>query len=115
MKSLPPSGIQTENKKHQYWTESFQVDLIDRHFSDKGVEDVEILEDATEDGHPLRILCLKETDYVMKVMASWITLDELEGGNTKCNYKGRYGESIVTFFQISAAIWISLLLPYSGI
>ena len=51
----------------------------------KGVEDVEILEDATEDGKPLRILCFKETDYVMKIMASWTTLDDLKEANTKRN------------------------------
>ena len=32
---------------------------------------------------------------MMKIMTSWITLDELEGGDTKRNYKGRDGESLV--------------------
>ena len=44
-----------------------------------------MLEAATEDGNPFRILCFKEPDYVMKIMASWMNLDELEGSNTESN------------------------------
>ena len=32
-------------------------------------------------------------------MASWITLDNLEGDNNKHNYKGRDGESLVKSFK----------------
>ena len=31
----------------------------------------------------------------MHIMASWVTLDDLEGANTKRNYKGMDGESLV--------------------
>ena len=31
----------------------------------------------------------------MKIMASWMTLDELEGSNIKYNYKGRDGHPLV--------------------
>ena len=35
----------------------------------KGVEDVDMLGDVTEDGKPLHILFFKYPDYVMKVIA----------------------------------------------
>ena len=54
---------------------------------------------ATEDGKKFRILCFKEPDYVMNIMASYMTLDELEGSNTKRNYKGRDSESLVKNFK----------------
>ena len=50
----------------------------------------------------------------MDIMALWTTLDDLEGANTKRNYKNRDGESLVKK-QISAAVWIVLLLQSSGI
>ena len=50
---------------------------------------------------------------MMKIMESWMTLDELEGANTKCHYKGRDGESLVKN-QIPEDIWIALLLLSSG-
>ena len=33
------------------------------------------------------------------IIELWTTLDELEGGNTKHNYKGRDGESPVKSFK----------------
>ena len=35
----------------------------------------------------------------MKIIVLWMTLDELEGSNMKCNYKGRDGESLVKYFK----------------
>ena len=43
----------------------------------------------------LLIFCLKDTEYVMNIMAFLMTLDDLERGNTKRNYKGRDAESLV--------------------
>ena len=37
----------------------------------------------------------------MNIMTSWVTLDELEGGNTRRRYKGRYGEYLVKKSNIS--------------
>ena len=54
-----------------------------------------MVEAATEDGKPFRILCFKYPYYVMKIMALWITLDELEGDNTRHNYKSRDGGYLV--------------------
>ena len=68
-------------------------------FSDKEVGDVDMLEDSTGGGKIFHILCFKETDYVMNIMALWMTLDELEGGNKKHNYKGRDSEFLVKNFK----------------
>ena len=35
----------------------------------------------------------------MDIMELWMNLDELEGANTKRNYKGRDGESLVKSFK----------------
>ena len=37
----------------------------------------------TEDNKLFKIFCMKYPDYVMKIVASWITLDELEGARTR--------------------------------
>ena len=64
-------------------------------FADKEVGDVDMLEDSTEGGKIFHIFCFKENDYVMKIVASWMTLDELEGPHKNCNSKGRDGYSLV--------------------
>ena len=61
----------------------------------KEVGDVEMWEAATEYGKPLNIFFFKEPDYTMEIMPSWMNLDDLEGANTKHNYKGKDGESLV--------------------
>ena len=86
-------------KKRQYWPKIVPGDLIDRKFANKEVGGVDMLEAATEDGKPFLIFCFKYPNYVMKIMISWMTLDELEGANTKRNYKGRDGESLVKIFK----------------
>ena len=54
-----------------------------------------MLEASTEDVKTFRIFCFKHSEYVTKIMELWMTLDDLEGANTKRNYKGRDGESLV--------------------
>ena len=61
-----------------------------------------MLEAATEDGKSFSIFFFKEPDYMMNIMASWMTLDELEGADTKHNYKGRDGESLVKLSNIGS-------------
>ena len=58
-----------------------------------------MLEAATVYGKPFCVFCFKDTEYEMRIMALWTTLDDLEGANTKCNYKGRDGESLVKMFK----------------
>ena len=35
----------------------------------------------------------------MKIMATWMTLEELDGADTRREYKGRDGESLVRLFK----------------
>ena len=65
----------------------------------KEMGDAEMLEAATEYGNPFCILFFKYTDYVMVIMALWMTHDDMYGSNTKRNYKGRDGDSLVKMFK----------------
>ena len=47
------------------------------HFQDKEVGDVVIIEERTQDNKLFWLFCMKYPDYVMRIMAIWITLDEL--------------------------------------
>ena len=51
----------------------------------QGEQGVDMLEAETEYGEPFHILFLKETDYVMDMMASWMTLGDLDRASTKHN------------------------------
>ena len=42
-----------------------------------------MLEARTQYNKPLMIFCMKEPDYFMKIMASYMTLDELEDAKTR--------------------------------
>ena len=60
-----------------YWPKGVPGDLIDTHFEDKDSGDVVMIEAITEDNKLFKIFCMKELDYLMKIMASWTTRDEL--------------------------------------
>ena len=70
-------------------TKLFPGNLIDTHFEEKEVGDVGMIEARTQDNKSFRILCMKEKDYLMKVIASWTTLDELEVSKTRKYFIGR--------------------------
>ena len=70
-------------KKRRYWPKSVPGNEIDKHFEDKEVGYCSMLQTKTDEGKPFKIFCMKEPDYVMKVMASWMTLNNLEGARTK--------------------------------
>ena len=42
-----------------------------------------MIESIIEDNKLFKIFCMKDPDYVMKIMASWMTLDGLEGARTR--------------------------------
>ena len=81
-----------------YWPKSVPGDLDDQNFAYKEVGDVEMFGDATEHGRLFRIFCFKYPDYAMKIMALCLTIDDMEGVNTKHNWNGRDGESQVKIF-----------------
>jgi hypothetical protein len=89
-------------KKRKYWPKGVPGAAIDRHFANKEVGDVDMVEVMTEEGpqgKPFKIFCFKEPDYVMKIMATWMTLDELPEANTRRDYIGRDGQSLVKLFK----------------
>ena len=51
---------------------------IDAHFEYEDVNHCDMLE-ASIDGLPFQVMCMKEPNYVMKIMCKWMTLDEFEG------------------------------------
>ena len=64
-------------KKQQYWPMNVTGDDIDKHFAGKEVGAFDFLEMNTDEGKAFKIHCTKETNYVMKLMAPWMTLNDL--------------------------------------
>ena len=64
----------------------FPSDLIDTQFEDKEVSDVGMIEAITEENTLFKIFIMKDPDYAMKIMGSWMTLDELDGARTRIYY-----------------------------
>ena len=89
-------------KKCKYWPKGVPGYAIDQYFSDKDVPYVGMLEAITEkipEGKAFKIFCFKEPEYVTKIMATWMTLKELNGADTRREYKGRDGQSISRLFN----------------
>ena len=89
-------------KKRKYWPKGVPGDAIDQYFSDNDVTYVDILDAITEEGPEVKsfkISCFNELEYVMKIMATWMTLEELDGLDTSREYKGRDGHSLARLFK----------------
>ena len=67
-----------------------------------------ITEEGTE-GKAFNIFCFKDPEYVMKIMATWMTLEELDGADTRREYKGRDGESLARLFKYRQPFGLQLL------
>ena len=52
--------------------------MIDTYFEDKEISDVGMIETRTEYNKLIKIFFIKELDYAMKIMVSWMALDKLE-------------------------------------
>ena len=57
-------------KKRRYWPKHVKGEMIDNHFKDKEVGQVDSWNGKLNDT-PYDIFCLKEPDYVMKIMATY--------------------------------------------
>ena len=57
-----------------------------------------ITEEGTE-GKAFNIFCFKEPEYVMKTMATWMTLEELDGSDTRREYKRQDDKSLTRLFK----------------
>ena len=89
-------------KKRKYWPKGGPGDTIDQYFSEKDVTYVDMLEVITEEGpqgKEFNIFYFKEAEYVINIMATWTTLEELRGADTRQEYKGRYGQSLARLFK----------------
>ena len=64
-------------KKRCYWPKGVPGDRIDTQFEDKEFGDVRMIEASIEGIKLFKIFFMKDPDYVMKIMANWVTLDEL--------------------------------------
>ena len=51
------------------------------------------------EGKAFTIFCFKEQECVMKIMATWMTLEELDGADTTREYKGREGQYLARLFK----------------
>ena len=73
-------------KKRKYWPKGVPGDTIDGYFADKDVTHMDILEEITEEGpesKAFKIFCFEGPEYVMKIMAIWMTLEELDRADTR--------------------------------
>ena len=85
-------------EKRRYWPKGVPGGLIDTHFQDKEVGGVDILEARTQENKPFQIFCMKEPDYVMKIMAIWMTLEELDGAKTRRDFADSSGTKQTKLF-----------------
>ena len=63
-------------KKRYYRTKVFTGNLIDTHFKYKEVSDIDVIEARTQENKSFQIICTKEPDYLINIMASCMTLDD---------------------------------------
>ncbi|KAI2498691.1 Transposase IS4 [Fragilaria crotonensis] len=77
-------------KERRYFPKYINGDAIDPHFESKGIGETDILP-GTLDGINFKIFCMKEEDYVMKLMATYGALRPMEGGETNQSLTRRNG------------------------
>ena len=75
-------------KKSCYWPKYVPGALIDTHFDDKQVGDTDSLHGVL-DGVPYDIFCMKELDYVMKIMSTYggLTVQEDQRDSIRAYYE----------------------------
>ena len=96
---LRKSGVFTGAliKKQQFWPKYVPGDMIDDHFKDKDVGSVDSLKGKI-DNVPYDIYCMKEPDYVMKIMSMHGGLFEKDGQKTlERKFKVGGEDNVVTF------------------
>ena len=78
-------------KKRRYWPKNIAGDAMDTHFEGNEVGTTDSLPGIL-DGVPFRVYCMKEEDYVMKLMATYGALRPIEEGKTQRSVTGRNGQ-----------------------
>ena len=75
-------------QKRRYWTANIKGDEIDAHFAPKEVGNVDAVKQV-EDGVAYHIFCMKDPDYVMKLMTTYRTLELTEKRTRRKFKRGR--------------------------
>ncbi len=70
-------------KKLRFWPKYIQIDAIDRRFEGKEIGFVDALPGLLEGQHNFKIFCMKEEDYVIKLMSTCVALRSVEEGKTQ--------------------------------
>ena len=73
-----------------------------------------MVESITEDNKLFKIFCMRYPDYVMKIMASWTTLDELEGARTSRYFIDRSGTKDINDFTYRQILGIHFIYIHQG-
>ena len=73
--------------KHRYCPENIKGDAIDAHSALKEVDNVDAVKQV-EDGVNYHVFCMKEPDYVMKIMVTYRTLEPTDNRKRR---KFKYG------------------------
>ena len=94
-------------KKRRYWPTSVPGDKIDEHMENSEVGEVDALK-RKNDGVDWHVFCMKEPEYVMKIMTTYGTLDPkddaetkrtVDDGGTKKKVKFKYTEVFKNHFK----------------
>ena len=72
-------------KKHRYWPENIKSDAIDAQFALNEMGNVDSVKQV-EDGLAYHVCCMKDADYVMKLMTTYGKL-ELTNKRTRSKFK----------------------------
>ena len=80
-------------KKWCYWPKGVPEEDIIWHIQNKEVEDVDAVQGSII-GKSYHIMTIKETEYVILIMKTYVTLEHLEGSDTHWRYKGAGGELV---------------------
>jgi hypothetical protein len=85
-------------KKRHYWPKYIDGAAIDARFEDNEIGTTDSLP-GIMDGVQFRIYCMKEEDYVMKLMATYGALKPIEEGKTQRSVTRRNGQRKNMSFQ----------------
>ncbi len=85
-------------KKRCYWPKYIDGDGINKHFEDKEVGDADALP-GTLDGQKFHIFAMKEQDYMMMLMSTYGSLNEMTKGDTAHTWTNPAGESVTKRFK----------------
>jgi Transposase IS4 len=78
--------------------------MIEQHFEHMEVGEVDCL-NGKLDGVDVKVIAMKEPDYVMSLMTTYGTLEPIEGATTRRDYKNNNGEMVRKTFNYTEIIY----------